>query len=82
MGGSIIVTDLQTAVEAIDVIVVKQDYVSFFFHSLLKKTLLTFIIILFTLEMSVAPHKRGPSDVVHLLATGNVFFFHTGIFYI
>ena len=37
VGGSIIVTDLQTAVKAIDVIVVKQDYVSFFFSFFIKK---------------------------------------------
>ena len=39
----------------------------------IKKTLLTFIIILFMLEMAVVSQK-GPRDVIHLLATGNVFF--------
>ena len=38
----------------------------------IKKTLLTFIIILFMLEMAIVSDKR---DVIHLLATGNVFFF-------
>ena len=61
-GGSIII---ETAVEAVDVIVAKQ-FVSFFSPFLLKKTLQTFIIILFTLEMAVVSHKGGLRDVVHL----------------
>ena len=36
---------------------------------------------LFTLEMAVASHKRGPRDVVHLLATGNFFFFISALLY-
>ena len=57
----------------VPVIIAKQDYVLFPPTFLLKKQLLTFIIILFMLEMAVVSQK-GPRDVIHLLATGNVFF--------